>query len=63
MEAWLRVEAEARVAVGDLGDGVDGAAAGIVDAVDVEVAAETWGLGAGVSLWAGESFAGGSVFL
>lgn len=45
------------------GEGVDGVVAGAVVVVDVEVAAETKGLGSGVSLWAGVSFAGEAVLL
>lgn len=68
-EAWLRVgvgvEAEVGVVVG-IGEGVDGVAAGAVVVVEqlvVEVAAETVGFGAGVSVWAGVSFAGDAVLL
>ncbi len=45
------------------GEGVDGLVAGAVVVVDVEVAAETRGLGSGVSPWAGVSFAREAVLL
>lgn len=59
-EAWLGagvgVEADVGIVAG-FGEGVDGVV------VEVEVAAKTRGLGSGVSLWAGVSFAGDAVFL
>lgn len=61
-ETWLRVGVGVEAEVG-IGEGVDGVAAGAVVVVEEEVAAETMGFGAGVSLWTGVLFVGDAVLL